>query len=254
MSELKKYVEHLDQLAADGDTDAGKEFAYYYMNELRDEVTPEIAEKIEEYLAEASGNGDAESQTMLAHMYMFGDIVPQNTGKAKEYLMDAAENDDIRFSDLAMTALSAMEADENSDDVSGILHWTVRNYLENSSPSAANMLGEIFASGVLGWRDDEVAFDLYMEAEDKLREIGPLAGNPEPIYVNIAEALLQGTGVDIDPYEAMSYLAKAESGLYMRMHDGDPNAQNELDEVLELKETARRMIDVDLLDQNNPMA
>ena len=252
MDDYMEYIEEMLRDAEDGDTEAGKAYALAYLDDLRDEVDEEIKQRILKYITRAANEGDEEALLILGNLYMDNDLFEMDIDKARSAFERASYCGNREISDMALCMLGTLAiAPDLGEDVeaAAAMHYLMRSLLENDSSAAAFLIGDLYSSGIVGEIDDELAYDFYLKAEELLDVAPERMCHPDEVYLRLGRCWLEGSGVETDPYEAIEYLSKAEGAVYRRLQSGDPTAMDILEMITHLKETAKGMIEEDMLDQ-----
>ena len=96
MTKKDRYrIKVLEKRIADGDLDAMMEYAQRYQCNYREEVTPEIAQKIVTCYETCIEAGNLTAALNLGAMYYGGEFIPRNFRKAIRYYEQATEADDL---------------------------------------------------------------------------------------------------------------------------------------------------------------
>ena len=245
MTKKDKYrIKVLEKRIADGDLEAMMEYAELYQGKYREEVTPDIAQKMVKCYKTCIEAGDLTAALSLGAMYYGGEFIPRDFKKAIKYYEQATESDDEETQLWAWTNLGYCYyygRDIPVDDEKAFNCYMRAAIQKNAN--ALYKIGDMYRYGRYVKKDEQMALIFYEQALDEVYENHVMYPD---IAKRIGECALYGIGMEKDIYLALEMLTKAELATYTKIKERDPFAASLLPKIQQMLGEAKRQVESDL--------
>ena len=164
----------------------------------------------------------------LGKMYYDGEYVEQNYEKALELFTKAADLGDTRA---ACKLGNCYYSGEHCNlDLEKAFKFFVSAALIDSNCEAFCMLGDMYLNGQFVDKHEDTAYALYCKAEENITEDDSDVVKSN-IYMRVGECKLNGIGCNIDLFEALEKLTKAQKMCYREFAVKNDNTQAKFDKI-----------------------
>lgn len=237
-------IKILEKRIDDGDLEAMMEYAKLYQGKYREEVTPEIAQKILRCYETCIDAGNLTAALNLGAMYYGGEFIPRDFKKAIKYYEQATESDDKETQLRAWTNLGYCYyygRDIPVDDEKAF-NCYMRAAIRHDA-NALYKIGDMYRYGRYVAKDEKMALLFYEQALDEVYESQP---EYPDIAKRIGEFALYGIGMEKDIYLALKMLSRSELATYTKIKERDPFAASLLPKIQQMLNEARAQVEQDL--------
>ena len=237
-------IKVLEKRIADGDLDAMMEYAQRYQGEYREEVTPEIAQKIVRCYETCIDAGNLTAALNLGAMYYGGEFIPRDFKKAIRYYEQATESDEKETQLRAWTNLGYCYyygRDIPVDDEKAF-NCYMRAAIQRDA-NALYKIGDMYRYGRYVAKDEQMALTCYWQALHEVHETYP---EYPDIAKRIGEFALYGIGMEKDVHLALKMLSRSELATYTKIKERDPFAASLLPKIQQMLNEARAQVESDL--------